>query len=162
MAACMPASCIMTRNLLNDSQSGFRTQHSCETALNYMVHKWAIAIDKILVNVRMLYHGTLHSEVNQLLLLLLFIYVSHTGKTFLPYGQDMHAAQDCYCSGILWHCYCSGILWHCCDSLGWRLDSSLHLELAAQPHSHSESNVQHQKGKWHRKAVDRFQPHFVI
>ena len=41
---------LMARNLLHGSQSGFRTQHSCETALNYMVHKWALAIDKGLVN----------------------------------------------------------------------------------------------------------------
>ena len=34
---------LMARNLLHGSQSGFRTQHSCETALNYMVHKWALA-----------------------------------------------------------------------------------------------------------------------
>ena len=41
---------LMARNLLHGSQSGFRTQHSCETALNYMVHKWALTIDKGLVN----------------------------------------------------------------------------------------------------------------
>ena len=41
---------LIARNLLHGSQSGFRSQHSCETALNYMVHKWALAIDKGLVN----------------------------------------------------------------------------------------------------------------
>ena len=41
---------LMARNFLQGSQSWFRTQRSCETALNYMVHKWALAIDKGLVN----------------------------------------------------------------------------------------------------------------
>ena len=40
---------LMVRNLLHGSQSGFRTQHYFETALHYMVHKWALAIDKGLV-----------------------------------------------------------------------------------------------------------------
>ena len=40
----------MARHLLHVSQSGFRTQHYCDTALNYMVHKWALAIDKGFVN----------------------------------------------------------------------------------------------------------------
>ena len=41
---------IMSHNMLHDCQSGFRAKHSCETALNHMVHKWASAIDKGLVN----------------------------------------------------------------------------------------------------------------
>ena len=36
--------------MLHDGQSGFCAKHSCETALNHMVHKWASAIDKGLVN----------------------------------------------------------------------------------------------------------------
>ena len=32
------------------SLHGFRSQHSCETALSYMVHKWALAIDQGLLN----------------------------------------------------------------------------------------------------------------
>ena len=40
----------MSHNMLHDGQSGFRAKHSCETALNHMVHKWASAIDKGLVN----------------------------------------------------------------------------------------------------------------
>ena len=40
----------MSHNMLHDGQSGFRDKHSCETALNLMVHKWASAIDKGLVN----------------------------------------------------------------------------------------------------------------
>ena len=51
-----------------------------------------------------------------------------TGKTFL---LNLLLAKI-----RMQHCYCSGILRHCCDSLGWRPDSSLHLEVAAQPHSH--------------------------
>ena len=38
----------MSHNMLHDGQSGFRAKHSCETALNHMVHKWAI--DKGFVN----------------------------------------------------------------------------------------------------------------
>ena len=41
---------LMFHNMLHDGQSGFRAKHSCETALNHMVHKWALAIDKGLVN----------------------------------------------------------------------------------------------------------------
>ena len=41
---------IMSHNILHDGQSDFRAKHSCETALNHMVHKWASAIDKGLVN----------------------------------------------------------------------------------------------------------------
>ena len=40
---------IMARNLLHGSQSGFRTQHSCETALNYMVPKGAATLYDSLV-----------------------------------------------------------------------------------------------------------------
>ena len=40
----------MSQNMLRDGQSGFRVKHFCETALNHMVHKWASAIDKGLVN----------------------------------------------------------------------------------------------------------------
>ena len=42
--------CLMSHNMLHDCQSGFRAKHSCETALNHTVHKWASAIDKGLVN----------------------------------------------------------------------------------------------------------------
>ncbi len=38
------------QKLLHGNQSWFHTQHSCETALNCVVHKWALAIDKGLVN----------------------------------------------------------------------------------------------------------------
>ena len=41
---------LMFHNMLHGGQSGFRAKHSCETALNHMVHKWALAIDKGLVN----------------------------------------------------------------------------------------------------------------
>ena len=41
---------LMSHNMLHESQSGFRAKHSCETALNHMVHMWALAIDKGLVN----------------------------------------------------------------------------------------------------------------
>lgn len=41
---------LMSHNMLHDGQSGFRAKHSCETALNNMVHKWATAIDNGLVN----------------------------------------------------------------------------------------------------------------
>ena len=39
----------MSHNMLHDGQSGVRAEHSCKTALNYMVHMWASAIDKGLV-----------------------------------------------------------------------------------------------------------------
>ena len=48
MTACLAISCLI--NMLHDGQSGFRSKHSYETALNHMVHKWASAIDKGLVN----------------------------------------------------------------------------------------------------------------
>ena len=41
---------LMSQNMLHDGQSGFRAKHSCETASNHMVYKWASAIDKGLVN----------------------------------------------------------------------------------------------------------------
>ena len=41
---------LMSHNMLHDGQSGFCAKHSCETALNHMVHTWASAIDKGLVN----------------------------------------------------------------------------------------------------------------
>ena len=41
---------LMYHNMLHDGQSGYRAMHSCETAMNHMVHKWASAIDKGLVN----------------------------------------------------------------------------------------------------------------
>ena len=41
---------LMSHNMLHDGQSDFRAKHSCETALDHMVHKWASAIDKGLVN----------------------------------------------------------------------------------------------------------------
>ena len=40
----------MFHNKPHDGQPGFRAKYSCETALNYMVHTWATAIDKGLVN----------------------------------------------------------------------------------------------------------------
>ena len=40
----------MSQNMLHDGQSGFSAKRSCETSLNHMVHKWATAIDKGLVN----------------------------------------------------------------------------------------------------------------
>ena len=40
---------LMFHNMLQDGQTGFHAKHSCETALNHMVHEWAMAIDKGLV-----------------------------------------------------------------------------------------------------------------
>lgn len=40
----------LSHHMVHDGQSGVRVQHSCETALNHMVHKRAMAIDKGLVN----------------------------------------------------------------------------------------------------------------
>ena len=40
----------MSHNMLHDGQLGFRAKHSCETAPNHMVHKWASAIDKGFLN----------------------------------------------------------------------------------------------------------------
>ena len=37
---------LVSHNMLYGGQSGFRTQDSCETALNYMMHKWVSAIDR--------------------------------------------------------------------------------------------------------------------
>ena len=36
--------------MLHDRQAGFRAKHLYETTLNHMVHKWASATDKGLVN----------------------------------------------------------------------------------------------------------------
>ena len=41
---------LMSHNMLHEGQSGFRAKHSCETALNHMVHEWAAAIEKGLMN----------------------------------------------------------------------------------------------------------------
>ena len=41
---------LVSHNMLYGGQSEFRAQHSCETALSYMVHKWALAIDRGLLN----------------------------------------------------------------------------------------------------------------
>ena len=40
---------LMSYNMLHDGQSGFRAKHSCTTALNHMMRKWASAIDKGMV-----------------------------------------------------------------------------------------------------------------
>ena len=37
---------LVPHNMLYGGQSGFRAQYSCEAALRYMVHKWALAIDR--------------------------------------------------------------------------------------------------------------------
>ena len=41
---------LVSHNMLYGGQSGFCAQHSCETVLSYMVHKWASAIDRGLLN----------------------------------------------------------------------------------------------------------------
>ena len=41
---------IISHNMLHGGQSGFRAKHSCEIALNHMVHNFASAIYKGLMN----------------------------------------------------------------------------------------------------------------